>query len=114
LDNPVMVQNYEKYKELMWEHFEKPSFTPEDTFKVLCLIIDFHNFIVTELLNVEELKPVDMEKYLKVFMNNYGNYKKWLVDYRKSLVDEYVKNHPESDIKSLPVNVREHNVLTTI
>jgi len=109
LDKPVMVQNYEKYKELLWKSFKKPNFTSEDILEVLFNITEYYNFIVTNIVNVEELKPVDEEKYIEEFFKKYKDYKNWLVEYRKSTLDDYIEDEEKTSLNSLPVNCRSKN-----
>ena len=37
------------------------------------------------------LEEIEWEEYAKKFAEKYGDYRKWLIDYRKSTLDDYVE-----------------------
>ena len=97
MDVPQVVEIYSAYKKSMMESFEKTNFTWDDIIEVLLDIIHFYNLLLKGVRYKDEeegelkefpLKEIEWEEYTKKFIKKYGEYRKWLIDYRKSSLDE--------------------------
>ena len=78
------------------ERFENDNFTWEDMIEVLLDIIHFYNLLLKGVRFKDEkegfpLEEIEWEEYAKKFAEKYGDYRKWLIDYRKSTLDDYVE-----------------------
>ena len=96
MDVPQVVEIYSAYKKSMMESFEKRNFTWEDIIEVLLDIIHFYNLLLKGIRYKEEegelkkfpLEEIEWEEYANKFVKKYGEYRKWLIDYRKKSLDE--------------------------
>jgi len=96
MEVPQVLEVYSAYKKTMMERFDKENFTWEDILEVLLDIIHFYNLILKGVRFKDEkegfpLEEIEWEEYAKKFAEKYGDYRKWLIDYRKSTLDDYVE-----------------------
>ena len=109
LNNIAKINNKNISTQDFMDYVNRSNFTSEDILKVLFNISEFFNFLVTKILNVEELKPVDTEEYITEYFKKYREYQKWLVEYRKSTLDDYIEDEEKTSLNSQPVNYRSQN-----
>ena len=96
MEVPQVLEIYSAYKKTMMERFENDNFTWEDMIEVLLDIIHFYNLILKGVRFKDEkegfpLEEIEWEEYAKKFGKKYMDYRKWLIDYRKSTLDDYVE-----------------------
>ena len=64
--------------------------------EVLLDIIHFYNLILKGVRFKDEkegfpLEEIEWKEYAKKFIEKYTDYQKWLVEYRKKTLDDYVE-----------------------
>ena len=107
--NPEIVEFFSLYKKSLMEIFGKNNFNLEDMVTVLDAIVYYFNYLIKGLRMKDDggeipFDEIDIDEYGMRFLEKYKEYREWLVEYRKSSLDDYpldeflIKNEEEEEV----------------